>query len=156
MERLAGFAQKQCAGLGDRTVREAMAERLDIVCPRWNTAAVLVEVRDGVRRAISRRRLALLSGRGTLTRLRTAIIVVFDPDRLAEVQRTISRTHRDQQAVDRRLGLSRAILKGLDLLLKPLGLHLDFAQPSHQTALGIPRLPQTLFKCCYKVFVEHL
>jgi hypothetical protein len=67
----------------------------------------------------------------------------------------VSRSHCHEQAVYRRLGLRGTILESLDLFTEPLGLTLDLAQAGHKAILSIPRLAEALFKCCYKVLVEH-
>ena len=92
VERFARFAQQQRAGLGDGPIGKAMTDRFDIVGARWNSAASRVHVRDRIRRTISHRRFC--SWVRSLVRLRTAIVIIFDPKCLSDIESPIAGPHR--------------------------------------------------------------
>ena len=152
MQRFARLTKQKSAGLSDSAVRKAMADRFNVCCDGRNP--VLVNVSNRITAPVpTRDRVAARCGTKRPSHLLPCLVIVLDPGRFAQTQDPVARTHRNQQTVDSGFGLSRAVLKRFDLLLQMFRLVLNLAQPRHQTVLSVPRLTQTLFKCCYKVFV---
>ena len=82
-------------------------------------------------------------------------MIFLDLHRLAEIHRPIARTRRDQQAVDRLLGLGGAVFKRLISRRKSSTSDSASRSRAIRRFCAFACLSQTLFKCCYKVFIQH-
>lgn len=116
VERFTGLAKQKRACLRDSPVRETMADRLNVCSDRRNP--VLINVCNRIAAAVSTGDgIAARCGTMRSSHLLPYVVIVLDPRRFAQAQNSVAGTHRDEQAVDRRFGLRRAVLKRFDLLL---------------------------------------